>query len=70
MKFLRNAGTERTLDLIKPLLQQGGSMDMATSSLSLFAFAELLNEFSTIQKTRLLLPSEEHDLKIFGTDQR
>lgn len=68
MKFLRNAGTERTLDLIKPLLKQGGSMDMATSSLSLFAFAELLNELSSIQKTRLLLPSEDHDLKLFGTE--
>uniref|UniRef100_A0A2X0RED0 Helicase domain-containing protein n=1 Tax=Candidatus Nitrotoga fabula TaxID=2182327 RepID=A0A2X0RED0_9PROT len=67
MKFLRNAGTERTLDLIKPLLKQGSSMDIATSSLSLFAFAELFNELSSIQKTRLLLPSEVHDLDMFGT---
>ena len=68
MKFLRNAGTERTLDLIKPLLLHGSSMDMATSSLSLFAFAEPLNELASIQKTRLLLSSEEHDLKLFGTE--
>lgn len=68
MKFLRNAGVERTLDLIKPLLTHGNSMDMATSSLSLFAFAELLDGLSSIQKSRLLLPSEEHDLKLFGTE--
>lgn len=68
MRFLRNAGNERILDLIKPLLQQGSSMDMATSSLSLFAFAELLNELASIQKTRLILPGVEHDLKLFGTE--
>ena len=65
MKFLRNAGAERTLDLIKPLLKHGNRMDMASASLSLFAFAELINELSSISKARLLLPSDEHDLQLF-----
>ena len=43
-------------------------MDIVTSSLSLFAFAELLNELSSIEKARLIFPSEEHDLKLFGTE--
>ena len=68
MKFIRNAGTERTLDLIQALLKPGSSMDMATSSLSLFSFAELLNELASLQKSRLLLPSDVHDLQLFGTE--
>ena len=68
MKFLRNAGTERTLDLIRPLLKHGNRMDMASALLSLFAFAELINELSSIYKARLLLPSDEHDLQLFGTE--
>lgn len=43
-------------------------MDMATSSLSLFSFAELLNELASLQKSRLLLPRDVHDLQLFGTE--
>lgn len=43
-------------------------MDIATSSLSLFAFAELFNKLSSIQKTRLLIPSEVPDLGLFNTE--
>ena len=68
MKFLRNAGAERTLDLIKPLLKQGSGMDMASSTLSLFAFGELLNELSSVPRARLLLPSDQHDLQLLGTE--
>lgn len=68
MKFLPNTGNERTLDLIKPLLTHGNSMDMTTSSLSLFAFAELLEGLSSIEKSRLLLPSDEQELNLFGSE--
>ena len=68
MKFIRNAGVDRTIDLVSPWLKTNYEMDMATSSLSLFAFAELLIELPTLSKARLILPRADNDLLLLGTE--
>ena len=67
MKFLRNVGAERVIDLVRPWIASGNQMDVMTSSLSLFAFAEMLAEISQLAQVRLLLPSNEIDLALLGT---
>jgi hypothetical protein len=68
MKLVRNAGTDRVFDLIRPALAAGDRLDLVTSTASLFAFAELLGELSPLQKVRLVLPPEGSDLAFLGTD--
>jgi hypothetical protein len=68
VKFIRNAGVDRTIDLVSPWLKTNHEIDMATSSLSLFAFAELLTELTTLSKARLILPRADNDLLLLGTE--
>lgn len=68
MKLIRNAGTERVVDLVRPLLASGHSLDLLTSSASLFAFEALRDGASKLAHTRLVLPHEEADLSLTGVD--
>jgi hypothetical protein len=68
VKFIRNAGVDRTIDLVSPWRKTNHEIDMATSSLSLFAFAELLTELTTLSKARLILPRADNDLLLLGTE--
>ena len=58
MRVLPNTGRDRVVDVIQPHLGGGGSIDMAASELSLFAFATLQEELSRLQGARLVLPDE------------
>jgi hypothetical protein len=68
MKIIRNTGAERVIDLVRPWLGQGNQLDVVTSSLSLFAYSEILGEMAKLAKTRLLLPPKDADLVLLGTD--
>ena len=67
MKLVRNTGSDRVIDLVRPWLAPGHQLDMATRELSLFAFGELLKEARTLRQVRLLLPPTDADLGILGT---
>jgi len=67
MKLVRNTGTSRVIDLIRPWLTRDNQLDVVTPSLSLFAFEEILSGASSLAKTRLLLPPETTDLTLLGT---
>lgn len=68
MKILRNTGTERVIDLIRPWLKPGNQLDVVTPSLSLFAFAEIIEEAFKLAKARLLLPPDGVELAFLGTE--
>jgi len=68
MKIIRNTGTERVIDLIRPWLKSGHQLDMVTPSFSLFAFAEVLEEVSKVATARLVLPPEGVELALLGTE--
>lgn len=48
MKIVRNAGTDRVVDLVRPWLADGVALDLVTSGLSLFAFGDLSRELAPI----------------------
>ena len=66
MRILRNAGTERVVEHVRPALQVGGRLDLASPALSLFAFAELARELSLAGSVRAVLPGPEEDLRFLG----
>jgi superfamily II DNA or RNA helicase len=68
MKLISNTGTERVIDILKGHLKQGTLLDLATSSLSLFAYKALRHELCSLSQTRLLLPPEDSDLHLLGND--
>jgi len=68
MKLVRNTGTDRVIDLIRPWLAPGNHLDVVTPSLSLFAFAEILKEATTLAKARLVLPPVDAELAVLGTN--
>lgn len=71
MKFISNSGTDRVLDWVRPSLAKGAQLDVVSGTFSLFAFAELLSEFSVLQQARLVLPApKKSDLlsSYFHTD--
>ena len=68
MRIVSNAGTDRVMDLIHPWLKPGHRMDLASEALSLHAFAELADRLSDLTDVRLVLPPEEAELGLFGSD--
>jgi hypothetical protein len=68
MKLVRNAGTDRVIDLLRPKLTTGQQLDVVTPSLSIFAFSELLREAASLAHCRLLLPPASADLAFLGTE--
>ena len=55
MKILRNAGNDRALDHLRRWLESGSALDVVSPSFSLFAFAELRELISKVERSRLLL---------------
>jgi hypothetical protein len=69
MKLVRNAGTDRVIDLIQSEFRTGGRLDFLTPSASLFAFEEVLRAGGAkLDKSRLALPQESADLALLGTE--
>ena len=67
MRVIRNAGTDRVIDLLRPWLNPGHQLDLVTPALSLFALESLMDELSKLDFVRLLLPPGGSDLAFLGT---
>lgn len=52
MKFISNVGTDRVADLVRPWLNRDHMLDMVSSSLSLFAFSELLEDLLSLDRVK------------------
>lgn len=59
MKILSNQGKDRVIDELRNSLEQGGSVDVASPGLSLFAYGELRDVLRSLSVARLLLPMPE-----------
>ena len=68
MKLIRNAGTDRVLDLIQPQMSHGARLDLLTPSVSLFAFEALREGADRLGGARLVLPGAAADLALCGTE--
>jgi Helicase conserved C-terminal domain/SNF2-related domain len=67
MKLVRNAGTDRVIDLLRPELKPGRQLDVVTPSFSLFAFSEMLSELTSLVGCRLLIAPIDGDLGVLGS---
>ena len=68
MKLIHNTGTDRVIDLIRPYLRRGSQLGCVTPAFSLFAFAELRDVLSGLEKVQLILPSDDGALEFLGGD--
>ena len=68
MRIVSNTGTDRVVDLIRPWLQPGNRMDLASEALSLHAFGELAEKLARMAHARLVLPPGDAELGLFGAD--
>ena len=68
MRIVSNTGTDRVVDLIQPWLRPDHQMDLASESFSLHAFGELADQLLRMAKVRLVLPPNEAELSLFGSD--
>jgi hypothetical protein len=68
MKLVRNAGTDRVLDLIAGQLTSATSLDLLTPEVSLFAFDAVRDGAANLAGVRLVLPKAATDLALQGTD--
>jgi SNF2 family DNA or RNA helicase len=66
MKIVRNTGTERVIDLMRPWFATGNRLDMVTGSFSLFAYGQLQDELNGLAKARLVLPLEGLEESLLG----
>jgi hypothetical protein len=68
MKLIHNTGTDRAIDLIRPHLKRGSQLGCLTPAFSLFAFAELHDALSGLEKVQLVLPPDDGTLEFLGSD--
>ena len=68
MKLIHNTGTDRVIDLIRRHLKRGSQLGCVTPTFSLFAFAELIESLSTLEKVQLILPTDDGALEFLGND--
>lgn len=57
MRLIRNAGQDRVVDVLRRSLSNHHALDLASSELSLFAFAELREVLECLDRCRLVIPS-------------
>jgi hypothetical protein len=69
MKLLKNQATERVIDALHESVQNDCGLDVATSSLSVFAGYQCLKSLQQIKECRLVLPkSKIEDESLLGSE--
>lgn len=68
MKLIQNTGADRVIDLIRPHLKRGNQLSCVTPSFSLFAFSELRDALSGLDRVQLILPLDYDGLDLLGND--
>jgi len=69
MKLIRNTGGDRVIDELRQVLAPPASLDLASSTFSLFAFGELRELLLTLDVCRVVIPSAAGvDLGLTGSE--
>ena len=68
MKLIKNSGNDRVIDELRQSLGTQSTLDIASSTFSLFAFGELRESLKNVSTVRLALPEADiADLALQGT---
>ena len=68
MKLIHNTGSQRVIDLIRPHLKRGNQLGCVTPSFSLYAFAEVREALSTLERVLLIVPPDDAVLELLGSE--
>ena len=68
MKLIQNTGTQRVIDFMRPQLKHGNRLDCVTPSFSLYAFAEIREALSALDRVQLIVPLDNEALELLGTE--
>jgi len=69
MRLIKNTGNDRVIDELRTALVADASLDVAASSLSLFAFSELRELLGKLNHCRMILPTfSDNDSSLLGSD--
>ena len=66
--MVRNTGSDKVVDLLRPWVRPNHRLDVATPEFSLFVFEILREELAKLHGVRLILPSDCSDLLLSGTE--
>ena len=67
MRIVPNTGSDRVVDIVRSKLLPGNRLDLASQTLSLFAFGELAGGLSHLAGTRLVLPTDYTEIDLLGS---
>ena len=68
MKLIHNTGADRVIDLMRPHLKHGNQLGCVTPLFSLFAFAELRDALTALERVQLVLPPGDAELGFLGVE--
>lgn len=69
MRLIKNTGGDRVVDELRKCIAPHSRLDVASPSLSFFAFADLCESLVQLDHCRLVLPiTEGNDLGLFGSE--
>ena len=68
MKLIHNTGADRVIDLIRPHLKHGNQLGCVTPSFSLYAFAEMREALSLLDRVQLILSPDDGALEFLGAE--
>ncbi len=68
MKLIHNTGADRVIDLIRPHLKHGNQLGCVTPSFSLYAFAEMREALSVLDRVQLILSPDDGALEFLGAE--
>ena len=66
MRIVANTGTDRVVDILRPWLRDGNRVDLASGTLSIFAFGELAGGLAHLAGARLVVPPDGTGLDLLG----
>ena len=67
MRIVPNTGTDRVVDIVRPWLRTGNRVDLASRTLSLFAFGEVAGNLARLASARLVLPTDDTEIDLLGS---
>lgn len=67
MRLVRNTGSDRVVDIVRPHLGDGMSIDAVSPALSIFGFGELIDSLNRGPACRLVLPAGLDGHALIGT---